>query len=122
MNMVLSLVRYSINYILMFSFCINEYVMAEGALFMSNQVTIEDSKVNKLKVAKHYKQLWKKRDKAVSIFNKSLVLSMLLIETANILYILIKRGGQLYKSEETKTDTLLTNLQFIVGNESIFFI
>ena len=42
-SMVISVVRYSINYILMFSFCINEYIMAEGVLFMSDQVAIEDS-------------------------------------------------------------------------------
>ena len=41
----------------MFSFCINEYVMAEGALFMSNQVTIEDSKINKLKLKLQEKEL-----------------------------------------------------------------
>ena len=96
--------------------------MAEGALFMSDQVTIEDSKDNKEKVAQCYKQLWKKRDKAVSIFNKTLVMSMVLIEGANILFIIIKRDGKLYGSEETDTDTLLTNLQFIVGNQSIFFV
>ena len=39
------------------------------------------------------------------------------------MYILIERNGQLYKPKETETEnTLLNNLQFIVGNKTIFFI
>ena len=78
-SLIIGCVRYSIVNILIFSFSINEYVMAEGALFMSNQVTMEDSNTNKQKVAEFYKQLWKKRDKAVSIFNAILVISMILM-------------------------------------------
>ena len=53
-NMILSIANFSLNYIIMFNYAINEYFMAEGALFMSNNVIKEDTKNNKKRIGAKY--------------------------------------------------------------------
>ena len=95
-NMVLGIVRYMFGYSIMFSYCINEYVMAEGAVYMSQNVAKTATSELNRQIGDKWKQLWIKRDRALFLYNLSLLTLIILVNTSNVVYILIARGGVLY--------------------------
>ena len=94
--MVLGIVRYMFGYSIMFSYCINEYVMAEGAVYMSQNVAKTATSELNRQIGDKWKQLWIKRDRALFLYNLSLLTLIILVNTSNVVYILIARGGVLY--------------------------
>lgn len=100
--------------------------MAEGVVYMSTFMSKNFDKPNSKELNKEigdkWKVLWTRRDRGETWYNMSLATSIFLICVANILYIVLEKGGKLKNLEDNQNSALLCNIQFIVGDENIFFI
>ena len=99
--MVFGTASYMLSYSIMFSFCINEYVMAEGAVFMSQNVDKPNTPELWREIGSKWKQLWIKRDRALFLYNVTLFTLIMLTNISNIVYILWKRKGKLYPKDQS---------------------
>ena len=71
------------------SFCLNEYIMAEGAVFMSMIVEKRSTPELGKKIGDKWEHLWKKRDRALILYIMVFGTLELFMNVGNVLYIVL---------------------------------
>ena len=121
-NMGFSCLRFYLECLIIFKFAINEFIMAGNALFMSRILENPSTIEIKRDIAKKWRFFWLLRDKSAVIFNISLGCVLIIMLVVNVITTFVNNDGKPYEADGKESDTLLKNIEFIVGNEEVYLV